>query len=108
MPLSYKIGKHRDNNNQNVNMHVIITLIVNSLFFNSDTMPNTLLYKMFDFYEQLFQNMQQAITTYMNIEIKYGSSFFVRTVIGTRSTCINWFIWMNVLFIGSVVFLLFS
>ena len=28
MPLSYKIEKHRDNNNKNVNMHATITLIV--------------------------------------------------------------------------------
>ena len=31
MPLSYKIGKHRDNNNQNFIMHAIVTLIVMAL-----------------------------------------------------------------------------
>ena len=72
MPLSYKILKHRDNNNQNVNMHVIVTLIGNPLFFNSDTMSNTLLYKMSDFHRQLFQNIKQgttiALTSKLNMD----------------------------------------
>ena len=49
-----KITQHRDNDNQNVNMHVIVTLIGNLLFFNSDSMSNTLLYKMSNFHKQLF------------------------------------------------------
>ena len=53
MPLSYKIGQHRGNTNKNVNMHVIVTLIGNLLFFNSDIMSNTLLYKMSYFHNQL-------------------------------------------------------
>ena len=71
--MSYKIGQNRDNNNQNVNMHVIATLIGNPFFFNSDSMSTTLLYKMFDFQKQLFQNIQQVTATCINIKIKYGS-----------------------------------
>ena len=108
LPLSYKIGQHRYNNNQNVNMHVIVTLIVNPLFFNSYNMSSTLLYKMSDFHRQLFENTQQTTTTCINIKVKYESSFFAGTVIDTRATCINWVIWLNVLFIGIIVFLFVS
>ena len=51
-------------------MHVIVTLIGNPFFFNSDSMSNTLLYKMFDFHGHIFQNIQQATTTCINIKIK--------------------------------------
>ena len=57
--MSYKIGQHIDNNNQNVNMHAIVTLIGSLLCFNSDTMSSTL-YKMFGFERHLLiQNIQQ-------------------------------------------------
>ena len=76
MLLSYKIRQHRDNNNQNVKMHVIVTLIGNPLFFNSDTMSNTLLYKMSDFHRQLFQNIKQgttiALTSKLNMDHHYS------------------------------------
>ena len=75
-PLSYKIGQYRYNNNQNFNMHVIVTLIGNPLSFNWDAMSSTL-YKMSDFHKQLFQNIQQFVLT-SNI---YGSSFFARIVV---------------------------
>ena len=87
--MSYKIGQHRDNNNQNVNMHVIVTVIGNLLFFNLDSIPSTLLYKMSNFYRQLFQKIQKATTTWINIKIKYGSSFFAGTAIGAWATCIT-------------------
>ena len=48
--------QHKDNNNQNVNMHVIVTLIDNPLSFNSNNMSSTL-YKMSYFHRQLFQNI---------------------------------------------------
>ena len=82
LPLSFKITQHRDNNNQNVSMHVIVTLICNLLFFNSNTMSNTLLYKMLDFHRKLFQNIQQATIACINIKTKYESSYFAGTIIG--------------------------
>ena len=108
MPLSYKIGQHRDNNNQNVNMNVIVTLIGNPLFFNSDNMSSTLLYKMSDFHRKLFQNIQQDTTTCINIKIKYGLTIFPKTTIDARATCNTWIILVNVLLIGSIFFLFFS
>ena len=56
-PLSYGIGQYRDNNNQNFNMHLIVTLIGNLLSLNSNTMSNKL-YKMFDFDKHVFQSIQ--------------------------------------------------
>ena len=71
-------------------MYVVLKLIGNLLFFSSDNTSNTLLYKMYDFHIQSFKNIQQARIACIDIKIKHGSSFFARTVIGTRATYINW------------------
>ena len=71
--MLYKIRKHRDNNNQNVNMHVIVTLIGNPLFLNLDSMSSTLLDKMFDFhkksYFKIYNKLQQLpLTSKLNMD----------------------------------------
>ena len=70
-------GQHKIHNNQNVNMHIIVTLIGN-LSFDWETVSSKLFIKMSNFHRQIFQNKQQLELT----PKIYGSSFFVGTIIG--------------------------
>ena len=68
MPLSYKIGQRRDNNNQNVCMHIIVTLIGN-LLFSIQTLRPIHYYTKCLIFTINFQNIQQATITCINIKI---------------------------------------